>query len=161
MDVSEGTTIGAVAFAILSGAYGAFQQKKASKATDQAITATKVATAATDESLVKSQSDLLLSFKSMADDWKARYEIEHTEFVKYREAAHKKSNEDNQRVLVLTEENADLKARTDLTPVVEQLKEQAESNKQLGVTLKDLSEGVSHLIKQISKLDQIEKQKPT
>lgn len=160
MDANDGTTIGAILFGIVSAFYAAFQQKKASSATDQAITATRVATAATDETLLKSQNDLLESFRAMANDWKARYEVEHTEFLKYRESAHKKTNEDNATMLKLTEENADLRARTDLTPVVEQLKDQAASNQQLGITLKELSEGVSHLIKQISKLDSIEKPKP-
>lgn len=59
----------------------------------------------------------LLQTESKA--WKDKWELEHTEYLKYRDDSHEKSNKDQATVLKLTNENADLKARTDITQVMQ------------------------------------------
>jgi hypothetical protein len=63
-----------------------------------------------------------------ADAWRKRYEGEHQEALEYRERAHTHANESNSLVLRLTAENAELRSKTDLSPVLKFHQEQSEIN---------------------------------
>lgn len=66
--------------------------------------------------------------KASADGWKARYEAEHIEITKYRDETHARNDENNARILELTNQNSSLKSKTDLSPVLAFQKEQAAVN---------------------------------
>lgn len=157
MDPATAAGIGGSIAGFFGGIYGYIQQRKAKAATEQANSATEIAHRTASEEFARSQSELLASYQSMSNDWKNRYEIEHAELQKYREYVHDKNKKDQETMLRLTEENADLRARTDLTPIVEQLKQQARTNEELGATLGKLTQAVTILLDRISHLEAVGK----
>ncbi len=62
------------------------------------------------------------------DAWKSRYETEHSEYVARRQQYHDELQGINADMLRLSGENAALKAKTDVTPIMQELKAQSEIN---------------------------------
>lgn len=77
-----------------------------------------------DTKLSEAQRELLQVREQEAHAWKQRYETEHLEYTEYRQKVHEKAAETTARLLELTSQCADLKAKTDLTPVLEHIRNQ-------------------------------------
>lgn len=129
---------GVVGTAIGTG-WAAYERKRNSKTVD----ALRVAAG----------KDELITVK---DQIIAAKEEEHKEYLRYREEHHKKVEEMSGKILVLTEDNAMLKERSDLHPVMEALKMQNESQKQQSTitlqildSLKSLTSSISLLTAQV------------
>lgn len=71
-----------------------------------------------DEKLEAAKMETIQVLKSNRDAWKDKAEKTEEDYVSYRNTTHKKTEEDNHRMLILTEENGILKAKTDMTPVL-------------------------------------------
>lgn len=75
--------------------------------------------------LIKAKDDLIAVQQERAEAWKTKWEVEHKEYTEYRADAHKQLNQAQVLVLQHTEEVAQLRARTDLTPILKHQEEQA------------------------------------
>jgi hypothetical protein len=75
-------------------------------------------------SVAESKDEVIKLLTSAADGWKARYEAEHLEYKNHRTTTHDERNNANAQILTLTEENTNLKAKTDLSPVRAFIEEQ-------------------------------------
>jgi hypothetical protein len=77
-----------------------------------------------------------------AEAWKSHYQAAHLELNKYREEQHTRNDESNAKILSLTDENAQLRAKTDLSPVMKLMqdffKEQTAINEKILAALIDL-----------------------
>jgi septin family protein len=71
--------------------------------------------------LISSKDDLYETARLSAAGWKERFEDEHKEYKAYREATHVKAQDTQNKMLEQAEEIASLRARTDITPVMETL----------------------------------------
>lgn len=80
------------------------------------------------EEVERAHTELVTVLNGTVTSWKKRYDDEHTEFANYRQKVHDKDQSVNARVLRLTEENAELKGKTDLTPVLRFHQEQGQIN---------------------------------
>ena len=76
------------------------------------------------------------------DAWKSMLDAKEKELADYRAHTHSHADVINQKLLALTEENASLKARTDLAPVLKNQAQQNEINEKvllgLDLILKDI-----------------------
>lgn len=54
--------------------------------------------------------------------WESHYKASHVELNKYRDEQHVRNDEANARIVRLTSENAELRGKTDLSPVMELMK---------------------------------------
>jgi hypothetical protein len=70
------------------------------------------------QSIAAAKDELIQVQKENSDAWKSRYESEHLEYNTYREKQHAQNNDSGALILKLTNENADLKGKTDLSPVM-------------------------------------------
>lgn len=116
--VTIGTVLGGISFlgwGVLTG----FKKRAeiASKAVDQA------------------HSELVEVVRLQADAWKARYEGEHQEFTEYRDKTHAHNGVANSRILALTAENAELRSKTDLSPILRFHEDQARRDERISVAL--------------------------
>lgn len=100
--------------------------------------------------LAKSNADLASAYKSQAEEWKALSEKTYKEQQEYRTWIHEKAKEDNALMLLLTAENADLKARTDLTPILDYMKRYDANAEKMSQNLVDLTELIRMLIHEIA-----------
>lgn len=100
--------------------------------------------------LAKSNADLATAYKSQAEEWKALSEKTYKEQQEYRNWVHEKAKEDNALMLRLTAENADLKARTDLTPILDYMKRYDANAERMSQNLVDLTELIRMLIHEIA-----------
>jgi hypothetical protein len=78
--------------------------------------------------LDKAHDDLIEVMKLQIDSWKNRFAAEHSEFAEYRKTQHDHNNAANERVIKLTAENVELRAKTDLSPVLQFTKDQTTIN---------------------------------
>lgn len=67
--------------------------------------------------LDKARGDLLEILESEVKAWKAKYEMEHAEYISHRDKTHETTNKTNARMLEIVNENALLRAKTDMTEV--------------------------------------------
>lgn len=82
----------------------------------------------TGASLVTAAKDELIKVeKAEKEAWKERYDALNAQYLGYREETHKKTEADNSRLLLLQEEVGSLRAKTDMSPVLKILEEQAAS----------------------------------
>lgn len=121
-------------------------QATATKVTEATASANVVAAG----DLAKSNADLAWAYKEQAEQWKALAEKTHKEQAEYRQWVHDKNKEDNAIMLTLTAENADLKARTDLTPLLEHMKKHDANAERVADTLARLTDLISALIKNLA-----------
>lgn len=90
--------------------------------------------------LDNARRELTEVLESEVKAWKAKYELEHIEYVSYREKIHAQANETNSRMLQLVNENAALQAKTDMTTVTTALTKIMESLTSVTHILKQLEE---------------------
>jgi hypothetical protein len=95
-------------------------------------------------SLSEAKDEAIRVARNNADAWKGHYEAGHLELETYRKAQHAKNEESQGTILSLTSENATLKSRTDLSPILTFHKQQSEVNEKIVQALKVV---VSHLEK--------------
>jgi hypothetical protein len=88
------------------------------------------------------KDELIKVLEADRDAWKSRYEAEHDEFVKRRQQYHDDVQKTQSRTLVLTEENAALKAKTDITPILTELQAQSSINKAVLHALEELTKRI-------------------
>lgn len=74
-----------------------------------------------DEKLEASKKEYAETLESSKNMWKEKFETEHDEYKAYRQKTHEQINDSNSKILNITEENAHLKIKTDMTPVLETL----------------------------------------
>jgi len=99
--------------------------------------------------LSESQSQLIEVHRLEAAAWKTRYEGEHEEFTTYRKSVHEKAQMDGAKMLALVAENAELKSKTDLTPILQSQKDQQQINVSVLDQLTKLSEIQTKILKQL------------
>lgn len=96
----------------------------------------------------RAQASLLEVVQAEAKAWRQRYESEHEEFVSYRQKTHDNAQTAQATVLKLTAENGELKAKTDLTPILKFHQDQSDINAKvvqtLDAILKKLGNGNEH-----------------
>ena len=90
--------------------------------------------------LSEAQKALIEVHRLEALAWKTRYEGEHSEYVDYRAASHTKAQDMQARLLELTAENAELRSKTDLTPVIQFHQDQGQINLKVVETLDKILE---------------------
>lgn len=88
------------------------------------------------------KDELIKVLEADRDAWKSRYESEHDEYVKRRQQYHDEVQKTQTRILLLTEENAQLKAKTDITPILAELHAQASINKAVLRALEELTKRI-------------------
>ncbi len=88
----------------------------------------------------------------MKDETIASMKVEHEEYLAYRKSHHEQMQEINARMLVLTEENATLRARSDLSPILDQLRTQGTVTMQILTTMSDLTKTVEHLADKVAEV---------
>lgn len=154
MDAQTGTTAAAVVTAILGGIYGFIQQQKAKGATDAEERAKKAVSSSRDAAS-DSVAALAESHRVNAVEWKERWEQEHNEGIANRKIWHDQRNEFQNIVLRMTEENAKLAAKTDITPLVEHMQRQNETNVEVAKALTKLTEANMEVSKALSQLTQM------
>lgn len=144
---------------VIAGAAGAmmaaFERYRSIQAVEREKTALVDAATSKQQStvhadIIKGKDELISVARETADAQRTRWEAEHKEFQDYRESTHSNLNKANELVLKLTEENGQLKAKTDMTPIFQFQENQAEINKRivdsLDSTQKSLTKVLDHLI---------------
>lgn len=129
-----------------AGARERVSSDRAREATDRAREATeestrlKAAQAYYDEA-IRAKTTMVETLVGDRDAWKVRhdeekvrFEAEHAEYVKYREDTHERSKPIQLQILKLTEDNAELRAKTDFTPIVKFAEKQEITNQQQAAT---------------------------
>ena len=80
------------------------------------------------QATAEAKDEIINLLTASANGWKARYESEHVEITNYRAEVHTRNDENNARILELTNQNSSLKSKTDLSPVLAFQKEQSTVN---------------------------------
>jgi hypothetical protein len=87
------------------------------------------------QGVAAAKDELIKSITADREAWKSRYEAEHLEIMAYRDQVHAKNEESNAKIITLTTENAELKSKTDLSPLMKMMQtffaEQTEINQQI------------------------------
>lgn len=68
-------------------------------------------------SISEAKDEAIRVAQNNAEAWKSHYQAAHLELTNYRSEVHAKNNESNDRIIKLTSENSEWKAKTDLTPL--------------------------------------------
>lgn len=97
-----------------------------------------------DSTISKNNEDLVKALQAQLEEWKDQYKQQHSELQDYREKVHAKAKEDQAKIIQLAEDNALLRERTDLKPVLDYLTNFSE-------VMKNLTTSVNHLIERIEK----------
>lgn len=92
------------------------------------------------QTLLKAREELITRLETTLKDYQKQFDREHVEFNEAREYWHNKAKEDMAALMKLTEENLQLRARTDLTPIMAQLNDQSEANQKISATMKDVAQ---------------------
>lgn len=129
-------TISAWGFAIIMGVAATFERIRNAKQTkihqDRAQA----------NSETRAEADGLRAVIKVKDEIITALQEEHDQHLKYRENHHKLVQEVNAKMLVLTEENAVLRSRSDLSPILEQMKIIQTSSIKMMEALESLTEKV-------------------
>jgi len=153
-DVESVTQWTIVATAALFAAWQTYTAQKAKAiavdANVKAQEAASAAQAAGASDLNKSNLDLAEAYRLKANEWKDLCAASHSEFEIYRQRVHDKNEKDQAVLLKLTDENAQLRGRTDLTPIMKHMTEQSEFTKELSITLIKLTTAVEILVKRLN-----------
>lgn len=118
--------IGGWIFATGAAVAAAYERRRSAKNSEKAAEAHSRAGQAearreADQAILAQYDDLIKLARENADQWKKKAAEEHGEFEIYRKETHEKLNQVNALILRQTEEIAELKARTDMAPVMEKL----------------------------------------
>ncbi len=111
----------------------AFERFRTSRANARAAVAQEAAAEAKQEQAVKDQiingkEELRKMAQEAGDAWKARYDESVSEFARHRSTAHERANEAQALLLRYTAEIAELRSKTDISPILEHQRAQAEIN---------------------------------
>jgi hypothetical protein len=101
-------------------------------------------------SVAEAKDEIIGLLTNSVDAWKSRYEAEHVEHNDYRKRQHDHNNETNARMLQLAEENSGLKAKTDLSPMMETLATFIEGQNRF---MKDLTEINGRILSALTNLE--------
>jgi hypothetical protein len=86
-------------------------------------------------SLAQGKDEVIRLLGNNVEAWKSRFEAEHAELLAYRDDVHVKAEASNLKIIDLTNANAELRGKTDLSPVMqglsEMIKHQAASMKEI------------------------------
>lgn len=140
MDGIDWGSIGLAAGALVYGVWQSFKSKGKRKAEDEAKDLQRA---------LDGKEELIAISREQAAAWKVRYESEHDEYVKYRQERHEKDGEIQSLVLRLTMENAELRAKTDLSPVLEHQRQNAEVQVKMLESLAKISAVLDVMLKHV------------
>lgn len=129
MDSQLLLTIGGAAGTVFGALWAAFERSRNAKAAD----ALRIANG----------KDEIIRVKDQIIDAK---EQEHKEYLRYREEHHKALNEANAKILLLTEDVASLRARTDISPIIENQRLQGEVTLKILTALEKLTYRIEHVL---------------
>lgn len=97
-----------------------------------------------EKKLETARTDLIAILESEAKAWRAKYDLEHSEYVIHRDRTHEQVNQVNAQMLKLTNENTALQARTDMTSVTQALTDQTKSLTLITTILTKLEAKLEH-----------------
>lgn len=100
------------------------------------------------QSLSDAKDEAIKVARNNADAWKGHYEAGHIELESYRKAQHAKNEESHATIVRLTADNATLKSKTDLSPILSFHSQQSQVNEKI---LEGLTVIVQHLEKLLPK----------
>jgi hypothetical protein len=151
------TQFGAYAAAAALAVWGGIERFQKERAKADAVNAQKAKSSAEDnqkiidvkDELVAAKEEMIKTAVESKDSWKAKYETEHAEFIEYRKDAHNKLNEASARVLAYSAENGELRAKTDLSPILEHQQHQTELSAKMIETLSKINTTQDLLIESI------------
>lgn len=116
------------------------QNKADAEAAKQvALAAQKKLDSASTDDLAKKNHEIAEAYKIKAEEWKSAWEKEHQEKLEYSERVHDERQKANVEKLKLVEENARLQSRTDLTPIIDHIEKQSETNERVAIALTELT----------------------
>ena len=95
------------------------------------------------QAISEAKDELVKVTMNDREAWKSRYDAKELEYINYREQQHDHNNEANATVVRLTAQNAELKSRTDLSPILQFNKEQSQINTKI---VQSLDAILSHLV---------------
>ena len=101
--------------------------------------------------LDEANAALIQVVKDEANAWKIRYETEHAEYLDYRQKAHLRDGDMTSRILELTTECADLKAKTDITPILQAQKDQQDINTKIVESLNTITQTSQVILDRLTK----------
>lgn len=90
--------------------------------------------------VIEGKDELIRVREEQVTTWKGQYEIEHQEHKQYRDYAHLKLGEANDKVLAYNAEMIELRAKTDLTPLHQHIADQSKVNERMIDSLTKISE---------------------
>jgi hypothetical protein len=131
-----------VAFFVGSGpgtCWAVIERIRSAKKADQAREKAEVA------SETRAEVEGLRAVIAVKDEIISALQEEHAQYLKYREEHHAKLEKDNAKMLALTEENALLRSRSDLSPILEQMRAIQDTSKSMMESLQMLTEKVHSL----------------
>lgn len=82
----------------------------------------------------------------LADEWKERYQAEHTEFNTYRDYAHGKAAQDQAVVFKLNERVAELQAKPDYSDLFDHMKRQSDMTVAILSSIETLASSIKTLV---------------
>lgn len=149
-DIQTWVSIGTALAAVLGVAWGFIEKLKTGRAERAAEKAAQEKqTAADAHKIIEVKDELIAVAQESKAAWKAKYEQEHAEYTEYRTEAHKRLNEASALVLRHSAENAELRAKTDLSPVLKHQEEQSQVTTKIIETLAKINTTQDLLIESI------------
>lgn len=161
---------GGGAAAVIAGAHAYVQSLVASRAKKEVKEVTEKAEQhlvsaavseqhkATAEAMERQANDWRARCIQNDGDWKKQVEKDRAEFAEQRQYWHDKAKEDQALLLHCQLETAELKGKTDLTPLVEYLKHRSVIDDQILSTLKGFSDSLTRVHERLDNL--IDKKQP-
>lgn len=126
MMTSDPVAIGGWIGAAVAAGMAVFERLRSKRSSDRAILATERAQEAeaaqgANKEILAAKDELIRLARESVTQWKERQAAEHAEFMAYREKMHAQIQDAQATILKQTEEIASLRARTDVTPVMDKL----------------------------------------
>lgn len=131
-----------------TSAYALWQTNSANKAKKE-LTQVAVSAASnspSSEDLARMNAELAAAYKDQAAKWQLAYETEKSDTEKYRKYVHDKNEVDAATMLSLSNENAQLKAQTNLSPLIQLVENQTRTTDQVLTVLAKMEEALDHII---------------
>lgn len=128
----------------LAGVAG-WQQYRAVKISER--TAVDIAKRADHAAVDAAKDEQIALLKEDREIYRTRYQREHDEYKEYREKTHDIANDINAKMIRISSENAELKVKTDITPLMVYTKEQSEINNRIIKSLDRILERLPETIK--------------
>lgn len=148
---SAGAAFGSFVLATATTIWGVISSRKATDAQNKLSENQKVSQRLSSDDLAKSNLEVASAYKARADEWKGEYDRQHAEIMAYRDWVHEKAKKDQAEYLSVVKENESLKARTDLSPVIEHMFQQTENSAKILDVLTKLTTAIDTLTDKLSK----------